>query len=119
MNGAAYEKLEAFGIPNGDLSAWAPTLPDQIKADFKPTLDLLRDANFQQALKDATQRERQFLIAIAQSDTVSSEVLFRVGDKELRPRRLSGNLFAVGQRQSRPSGRHRDFAKAPARLESR
>ena len=85
LSGDGMTQLAAFGVPDGDLSAWAATLPALLQADFVGTMKILRDPNFWDALAQATRAPRQFVVAIEQEDEVSSQVLFRVGGDELRP----------------------------------
>ncbi len=85
VNGPDFETLEAFGIQNGDLGAWAAALSQMLATDFLGVMKTLRDPKFQAAIAQIGRVERAFTVAVEQTDTVTSEVLFKVGDSHLRP----------------------------------
>ncbi|MFN9437243.1 MAG: type I restriction-modification enzyme R subunit C-terminal domain-containing protein [Planctomycetota bacterium] len=85
MAGEARTDFEAFGIPNGDVSKYASTLPTQLRKDFGETMKLLRNPAFQELLTDYKRRERVFVRAIEYSDTVSSTYLIRERNQEFKP----------------------------------
>ena len=85
MAGEARTDFEAFGIPNGDVSKYASSLPTQLRKDFTETMKLLRNPAFQELLTDYKRRERVFVRAIEYSDTVSSTYLIRERNQEFKP----------------------------------
>lgn len=74
MSGEARDRFSAY-IPNGDLGAFAVTLPQRLREDFTAMMALLRDANFQHLLANYPRPRRIFLVAYETQDTVSSTVL--------------------------------------------
>lgn len=84
MSGEARDKFAKF-IPDGDVGRYAEELPGRIKKDFAGTLNLLRNSEFQDLLENYPRRKRQFVKAPDVDDVVTSEYIFRVGDKALKP----------------------------------
>jgi len=84
MSGEARQQFAQY-IEDGDMGRFAANLPQRIKADFTPTLELLRDPKFQDLLLGYPRAKRSFLIAYEVGDNVSSEWTFRVDDEYLKP----------------------------------
>jgi len=76
MNDEARERFADY-IPDGDMGRFAGDLPQRIKTNFTQTLNLLRDQGFQDLLENYPRAKDNFVIAYAQQDTVSSEVMIR------------------------------------------
>jgi type I restriction enzyme R subunit len=70
---------------NLDFTQFADQLNNLLSADFKGTMDLLRNEDFQQFLQAYPRPNRDFVIATGVVDTVTSERLIRYKDKDLRP----------------------------------
>lgn len=70
---------------NLDLSQFAEKLDSLLASNFTDTMDLLRNQDFQQFLKQYPRPNREFVIATGVRDTVSSERLIRYKDRDLRP----------------------------------
>lgn len=68
-----------------DLSEFANQLENLLKSEFGSTMDLLRNPDFQQFLKQYPRPNREFVIATGVEDEVSSERLIRYKDRDLRP----------------------------------
>ncbi len=85
MAGDARDDFEAFGIPDGNLAKYASQLPSKLRQDFTATMALLKNTEFQNLLVDFKRRDRIFLRAIEQEDTVSSTWLVREGGVEYKP----------------------------------
>ncbi|MFO0911493.1 MAG: type I restriction-modification enzyme R subunit C-terminal domain-containing protein [Pirellulales bacterium] len=86
MAGDAREDFAAFGIPNGDLGRYARELPTALRTDFTGTMGLLRNPQFQHLLENYQRRERTFIRAIENQDSVSSAYLIRDGQgREHKP----------------------------------
>ncbi len=61
MDGGEREKFEAFGVPDGDLSKYATSLPSRLKADFTVSMKLLRNDEFQDLLENYQRRQKVFV----------------------------------------------------------
>lgn len=70
---------------NLDLSQFAEKLDSLLAANFTGTMELLRNQDFQQFLKQYPRPNREFVIATGVQDTVSSERLIRYKDRDLKP----------------------------------
>jgi type I restriction enzyme R subunit len=69
-----------------DFGQFVTRLPKLITEDFKETLGLLRDPDFQDLLVNYPKPKRSFLIAYEAEDDVQSSYLFRTTDgRELKP----------------------------------
>jgi type I restriction enzyme R subunit len=86
MSGDARPLFEAHGIPAGDVGKFAASLPAALKVDFTGEMTRLRNKEFQALLTKYPRRDRVFIRAIENEDTVSSEYLVRDGaGKEYKP----------------------------------
>jgi type I restriction enzyme R subunit len=73
-------------IPDGDISAFAKKLPEALDKERVATLKILTDKGFIDTLIHYPRPPKQFIRAIEQEDTVSSEYIFRTTDgRELKP----------------------------------
>jgi type I restriction enzyme, R subunit len=70
---------------NVDLSEFADKLDSLLKNNFKETMELLRNDQFQEFLKSYPRPNREFVVATGVQDTVTSERLIRYKDRDLRP----------------------------------
>lgn len=70
---------------NLDLSQFAEKLDSLLAANFTGTMELLRNQDFQQFLKQYPRPNREFVIATGVQDNVSSERLIRYKDRDLKP----------------------------------
>ncbi len=69
-----------------DFGNFVKRLPKLITEEFKSTMVLLRDADFQNLLVDYPKPKRSFLVAYEAEDEVQSSYLFRTTDgRELKP----------------------------------
>ncbi len=84
MSGQAREQFGAF-IPNGDLGKFAKELQGKIKNDFTNTLTLLRQKDFQDLLVHYERAKRTFVVGYEVEDTVSSDVMIRLGPDYQKP----------------------------------
>lgn len=84
MSGEARNEFARY-IPEGDIGKFAGALPDMIKQDFTPTMQLLRNENFQACLLNYKRAKRSFLIGYEVTDEVSSEVMMRAGSGYQKP----------------------------------
>lgn len=85
MSGAARELFERF-VPDGDIGRFAEDLPADLRRDFKATMRLLRDPDFQKLLTTYPRPRQHFIEATTATDTVSSGWLIRAGTgKEYKP----------------------------------
>jgi type I restriction enzyme R subunit len=67
----------AFGIPDGDIGRYAAQLAATLANDFSNEMRRLRNPDFQRLLVEYQRREKVFIIAPENEDTVSSEYLLR------------------------------------------
>jgi type I restriction enzyme R subunit len=85
MTGEGRELFARF-ITDGDMGRFAEDLPGMLRADFRSTMGLLRDPDFQKLLVDYPRGKRVFLVAPGVSDEVSSEWLIKGGTgQEYKP----------------------------------
>ena len=85
MSGEA-RKLFARYLPEGDVAAYASSLPERLADDFNGTMKILRDPDFQRLLVNYPRPKRTFWIASAYEDDVSSSWLLRDGaGREVKP----------------------------------
>lgn len=85
MSGEARQQFANF-IPDGDLRAFAATLPRQLREAFTATMSTIRNPAFQDLLVNYPRSRPTFLIASGAEDQVSSEWLVRGADgREYRP----------------------------------
>jgi type I restriction enzyme R subunit len=86
MSADARPLFAGFGIADGDLGKYATELPGRLRADFVEAMRLLRDDRFQDLLVGYPRREKIFIKALENEDTVTSEYLIRDGQgKEYKP----------------------------------
>jgi type I restriction enzyme R subunit len=76
MSGEARELFARF-IPDGDLGKIASDLPRLLAKDFKKTMAILRDKDFQHLLVNYPRPKPVFIIATENEDTVGSTALIR------------------------------------------
>jgi type I restriction enzyme R subunit len=69
MTGEARELFARF-IADGDVGRFAEDLPGMMRGAFGPTMNILRDADFQKLLVDYPRGQRTFIIAPGVSDEV-------------------------------------------------
>ncbi len=115
MSGEARERFARF-VDDGDLGGFAEQLPALLRQSFTPTMELLRDADFQRLLEDYPRGQRSFIIAEQVTDQVSSEWLIKGADgTACKPddylkafadfvRAETPRVEALGVLLSRPSG---------------
>jgi type I restriction enzyme R subunit len=85
MSGEARQMFAAY-VPDGDLAAYASRLRSRLDSAFGETMNLLRDAGFQDLLVNYPRPLRSFLIAVEPEDEVSSQWKVRGADgKEYKP----------------------------------
>ena len=84
MSGQAREQFAAF-IPDGDMGRFAAELPRQLQDAFMDTMQILRNAAFQDLLVNYPRAKRTFLVAYEADDTVSSETVFQSGGTYQKP----------------------------------
>jgi type I restriction enzyme R subunit len=79
MSGDARELFARF-VEDGDLGKFAEDLPSLLHKMFSPTMQTLRDGDFQRLLDDYPRAPRSFIIAEQVTDQVSSEWLIKGAD---------------------------------------
>ncbi len=84
MSGEARDMFAAF-VPDGDLARFARDLPKTLRGNFTEAMGLLRNKDFQTLLVSYPRPDRTFVRAIEQTDNVTSTVVFRVDNRELKP----------------------------------
>lgn len=85
MSGEAQEDFAKF-IPEGDVGKFASDLPGRLKNDFTQIMKLLMDKDFQKLLLDYKRPKKVFIRGLEVEDDVSSEVIIRLKDKDLKPK---------------------------------
>lgn len=71
MSGEARAEFARY-FPDGDLASVATNLPQQLKANFTATMNLLREPAVQKLLMTYQRKQRVFLVSNATQDEVSS-----------------------------------------------
>ncbi len=84
MSSNARKEFAAY-IPEGDITAFADQLKAKLKTGFAETMKLLKDEKFQDLLLNYERARNPFYIAYDNQDTVTSEVMFKVGNSQLKP----------------------------------
>jgi type I restriction enzyme R subunit len=85
MSGEARDDFAAY-IPGGDLGSYATGLKANLTDSFTATMELLRDAGFQDLLVNYKRPRRTFIVAHGVTDTVESGWLIRGADgREYKP----------------------------------
>ena len=84
MGAQARDAFAKF-IPDGDMKTFADSLAENIKNNFTETMKLLRNKEFQKLLINYPRPKKPFFKGYDIEDNVSSEVLFKVGDKYQKP----------------------------------
>ncbi len=84
MSAKARSDFAAF-IPDGDMTRFADRMKENLKSRFTETMAILRDTKFQDLLLNYDRAKKPFYIAYETPDTVSSELVFKAGDKQLKP----------------------------------
>jgi type I restriction enzyme, R subunit len=85
MTGEARELFARF-LAGGDMGQFAEDLPGMLRGDFRSTMALLRDPDFQKLLVDYPRGKRVFIVAPGVADEVSSEWLIKGGTgQEYKP----------------------------------
>ena len=79
ISGEGREMLETF-VMNGDLGAFAKTLPQIIGQDFKGTMTLLRDGTSRAFLTTTHGRSGALSLPMTPRIKVASDYLFRTTD---------------------------------------
>jgi type I restriction enzyme R subunit len=73
-------------LPDGDIGAFAQTLPARVSRDWPGTMKILRSEQFQDLLVNYQRAPRTFVVAYEKEDIVGSEYIFRTVDgKGLKP----------------------------------
>lgn len=85
MSGKAREDFAVF-IQDGDVNRYANEMRENLKSRFAETMAILRNKDFQELLNNYDRAKNPFYVAYGTQDTVSSEFVFKVGDKQLKPR---------------------------------
>lgn len=85
MSGDARVEFSKW-IPDGDLESFARDLPQKIRTEFIPTMEILRDPQFQVLLIDYPRASRAGqIVAYSINDSVSSRDAIRSGLKTFKP----------------------------------
>ncbi len=85
MSAKARSDFAAF-IPDGNVSRFADQMRENLKIRFDETMAILRNKKFQELVYNYDRAKNPFYIAYETQDTVSSEFVFKVADKQLKPR---------------------------------
>jgi len=73
-------------ISNGDVRKFANELQKNLKYKFTEAMEMLRNKDFQDLLVNYDRAKNPFYMAYGTQDTVTSEYIFKVGDKQLKPK---------------------------------
>jgi len=85
MSAKARSDFAAF-IQDGNVTQFADQMRENLKIRFDETMATLRDKKFQELLYNYDRARNPFYVAYGTQDTVSSEFVFKVADKQLKPR---------------------------------
>jgi hypothetical protein len=110
MTGEARDLFAKF-VADGDVGAFAEDLPTLLAKSFSPTMQTLRDKNFQRLLADYPRGQRTFIVAPTVTDTVGSELADpRRRWEAVQARRLHHGVLRLRPRQRGRDRRARDPA---------
>lgn len=84
MSAKARDDFSAY-ITDGDISRFTDGLQKLLKSKFSETMTILRDKKFQELLQNYDRAKAPFYVAYGNQDAVSSEYVFKVCDKQLKP----------------------------------
>ncbi len=119
MSGDARDLFARF-IDDGDLGRFAEDLPSLLHKLFAPTMQTLRDSDFQRLLDDYPRAPRSFIIAEQVTDQVSSEWLIKGADgTQYKPADYLKAFAALRPQRGRDDRRSVGAALASERLEPR
>lgn len=76
MSGEARDQFAAY-IPDGDMASYAKGLANRLRTDFTSTMNVLRNADFQDLLINYPRAARTFIVAYETQDEVTSQWLVR------------------------------------------
>jgi len=79
MTGEARELFARF-VDGGDIGGFAERIPALLHSAFTPTMQTLRDPDFERLLENYPRGQRTFIVAPQVVDTVKSEWMIRGGD---------------------------------------
>jgi type I restriction enzyme R subunit len=73
-------------VPDGDIGAFAESLPTRVSNDWTSVMKAIRNPAFQDLMENYPRAPKTFVVAYGKEDIVASEYIFRTADgKELRP----------------------------------
>src|SRR2546422_1568310 len=73
-------------VPDGDIGAFAESLPTKVFRDWASAMKILRNQGFQDLMQNYPRAPKVFVVAYEKEDVVGSEYIFRTTDgKELKP----------------------------------
>ena len=84
MNAQARYEFTTF-IPDGNMRKFADGMKGNLRERFTETMAVLREKKFQDLLTNYQRSANPFYVAYDTQDSVSSETVFKVGDKQLKP----------------------------------
>lgn len=84
MSAKARQDFSNF-IQNGNMGGFAGELRQNLKSRFSETMGILRNKEFQNLLVNYDRAKNPFYVAYETQDAVTSEYVFKVGDKQLKP----------------------------------
>ena len=92
VSGEGRELFKQF-IPDGDIAAFARSLPNAVDEDWAATMAILRDPTFRALLIEYPRAKKAFIVAMDAEDTVVSGYLIRTADgKSVRPEDYLGEF---------------------------
>ncbi len=84
MSAKARDDFSKF-IPEGAVTPFTDNLKDNLRVSFNKTMDILRNREFQELMENYDRARNPFYVSYSTVDTVSSDLMFKYGEKSLQP----------------------------------
>ncbi|HPG35669.1 MAG TPA: DEAD/DEAH box helicase family protein [bacterium] len=84
MSAKARDDFSKF-IPEGAVTPFTDNLKDNLRSSFNSTMDILRNKEFQELMENYDRARNPFYVSYSTVDTVSSDLMFKYGEKSLQP----------------------------------
>lgn len=84
MSANARDDFSKF-IPEGAVTPFTDNLKENLRVSFNKTMDILRNREFQELMENYDRARNPFYVSYSTVDTVSSDLMFKYGEKSLQP----------------------------------
>ena len=84
MSAKARDDFSKF-IPEGAVTPFTDNLKENLRSSFNSTMEILRNKEFQELMENYDRARNPFYVSYSTVDTVSSDLMFKYGEKSLQP----------------------------------